>query len=402
MKVFFSLLIFIVIFSCTTQDGILESEKQKFGSLFITCNVDSAQIYLDQNPTGKFTSSTDSVLLDSVKAGAHSVQLQRECYETLEPESNIVIQAGKQARLYIEMKLLDSVSNLFISTTPDSALIFLDGLPRGYSPVFLNCVAAGEHSFEIRKGSYAPVTAIVTAIGGETDTLQQSLALQRTVLVEHFSSSTCVPCVTADEAISSFLQNNGVARVVSINYHTEIPAPGDPMYLAAKEDNDARMTYYKIFTNPIVWFDGVISELGTSNLDARLENAFQTRTIVLPKAAMEILHFKKSNDMVSGTIRVEALSELQNIKLQIAVVEKNVDYENPPGQNGQKHFFDVLRTFYPTPDGTLLSLPVDEKTFIQFSLPSASQWKTVQLEVIAFLQDQDTKEVLQAASTLYP
>lgn len=402
MKGLLSLFILLLIFSCTTQDGILESEQQKFGSLFITCNVDSAQIYLDQKPTGKYTSSKDSVLLDSVQAGTHSVQLQRECYETAEPEKNIVIQASSQTHLHFVMKLLDSVSNLFISTTPDSALIFLDGLPRGYSPVFLNCVAAGEHPLEIRKGSYAPVTAIVTAMGGKTDTLQQSLVLQRTVLVEHFSSSTCVPCVAADEAISDFLQNHGVAKTVSINYHTGIPAPGDPMYLAAKEDNDARMTYYKIFTNPIVWFDGVISELGTSSLEARLESAFQTRTIVPPKAAIEILHYKKSNDILSGTVRVEALSELQNIKLQIALVEKNVDYENSPGQNGQKHFFDVLRTFYPTPDGTLISLSIGEKYFIQFSIKPEEQWKVDQLQVVAFLQEQSTKEVLQAVSTLYP
>ncbi len=401
MKVILSLLIFLLLFSCTTQDGILKSEKQKFGSLFITCNVDSAQIFIDQIPTDKFTSSKNPVVLDSVQAGTHLVQLRRECCQTTEMENKVVIQANEQTRMNFEMRLLDSVSNLLISTTPDSALIFLDGLPQGISPVFISCLAAGEHLLEIRKGSYVPIFQEISAMGGRTDTVEQSLTLQRTVLVEHFSSSTCVPCVAADEAIETFLQSNSAADVVSINYHTEIPAPGDPMYLAAKAENDARISFYNIFTNPIVWFDGVISELGTSNLDARLENAFQTRTIVPPKAAMEILHFKV-NDIISGTVRIEALSDLQNTNLQIAVIEKNIDYANPPGQNGQKHFFDVLRTFYPTAEGTSVSLAAGEKTFMQFSVSPESQWKVDQLEVVAFLQDQATKEVLQAASTLYP
>ena len=49
----------------------------------------------------------------------------------------------------------------------------------------------------------------------------------RTTLIEEFTSATCKPCTTATPIINSVIKAKS-PRVVSIRYHLNFPAPGDP------------------------------------------------------------------------------------------------------------------------------------------------------------------------------
>jgi hypothetical protein len=198
---YYIFLILILLSACTTQDGMLQSSGPTFGSLSVISNADSALIFIDQNPTGKFTKSNTPVVFDSLTTGPHTVQLQLECYEADENNIVVTVEANKQTTVKMNMQLLETAANLFISTTPDSAVVVFDGLAYGKSPVSLECIPTGQHTVQLLKSNYAPQEVQVDLVGGKSDTIKAELALQRTVLLEHFSSSTCVPCVKADEAI---------------------------------------------------------------------------------------------------------------------------------------------------------------------------------------------------------
>ncbi|HQV33294.1 MAG TPA: PEGA domain-containing protein [Calditrichia bacterium] len=393
--------------ACRTLDGIPVGLAQEFGALLVSSNVDSARIFIDLNrrgdfaDTGKMTRIDEAVRLDSLPVGLHALRLQRSCYTTGQDEFEVAISAQGEANLNAPMQLLPDAAGLVLLSTPDSALVFLDGLPQGYTPLTLTCLDVGAHLVEFRKGSYAPDTMAVTLTGGALDTLSRPLSLQRTVLMEHFSSSTCIPCVEADEIIESVGLQAGPAAVAAIGYHTEIPSSGDPMFLAARADNDARIEYYNVFTNPIVYIDGLVPELGVTNLRNRLNEEIDIRAAINPPLTLEFFDYRVGADSLSGRIRLEALQPLSGAFLRVAIVEKNIDYQNPPGSNGQTHFIDVLRAFWPEPRGTSLTMNAGEKRFVPFAVPLNSAWISGQLEVVAFVQV-GSHEILQAASTQYP
>lgn len=394
------LLFFILLTACTTQDGMLQSSGPQFGSLAIISNADSAHIFIDQNPTGKYTIADTPIIIDSLTTGAHSVQLQLECYKADNNNVTVIIEADKKSTLQLNMQLLESAANLYISTTPDSAVVVFDGLVYGRSPVSLKCLPAGQHTLQLLKSNYSQKEMSLNLVGGRSDTIVTELALKRTVLMEHFSSSSCVPCVPADEIIEKVLNDAGPLNVVSINYHTEIPFPGDPMYLAAKDANDTRIAFYNVFSNPIAFLDGLISESGTSDLESRLTAGVAQRVLVTPAATIEVLNFKSGPLLVSGELDITALESFTAF-LFITLVENAIEYDQPPGHNGQKHFFDVFREFYPSPTGDLKTMVSGEKFKVPFNFNINEQWNYSQLKVVAFLQTSE-KEILQAASSAFP
>ena len=77
-------------------------------------------------------------------------------------------------------------------------------------------------------------------------------------------------------------------------------------------------------------------------------------------------------------------------------------YPQPPGINGQTRFFDVFRTFYQSVSGTMLNMTAGEVRHIPFRVARQSAWTFTEIEAVAFIQDNNNKEVLQAAWTLYP
>ena len=221
-------------------------------------------------------------------------------------------------------------------------------------------------------------------------------------MIEHFSSSTCVTCVTADKILETVLLETGFERITSLGYHTYFPAPGDPMYLEAKDANDARIEFYRLATNPAMYIDGVISELATFDLESRLKNAIEIRDLKAPAARLEIFEYVKNTGAITGRVRIEALDNLSDITLRIALIEKGREYHDAPGSNGQTRFIDVLRDFYPDAQGISVTLVAGRRQFVDFNFATRDNWPLDELEVIAFLQEATSKEVLQAVCTLYP
>jgi hypothetical protein len=71
---------------------------------------------------------------------------------------------------------------------------------------------------------------------------------KRYVLIEEFTSATCPPCVQASEKLNAMVRvENGL---ISVRYHMNWPAPGDPFNVANPTDNNARRQYYGVNSIP--------------------------------------------------------------------------------------------------------------------------------------------------------
>lgn len=395
------ILLLVILYSCTVEEGVPIAVEQNVGTLLIYANKDSAQIYLDGEFTGQMTSATEGVLLDNISAGIHVVQVVLEGFYA-DPDT-VEVRKGEQTVVTFTLVAVQLTGSLEVTTEPDSVYILLDHRFVGYSPLRLDNIPVGEHTLEFRKSNHLPGLQEVTVYADSMVSVHLPLTLIRSVLVEHFSNSDCVPCVEADSVLENLLIQLGEVAAISVGYHPPVPSSADPMYNEARADNDARKAYYNIFVAPTIYIDGVYPIGGTLNLRQRLQDAIGNRSVVAPPAMVEIFDFQVAATAITGRVRVEARQDFPpDVVLRIAIIEREVVYTTPPGVNGQVRFFDVFRGFHPSPEGISIALTAGEHRFINFSVPTNPIWHLDQIQVVAFLQQESTKEVLQAAWSVYP
>lgn len=223
------------------------------------------------------------------------------------------------------------------------------------------------------------------------------IAGDRTVLIERYTSSTCGPCASNNPQLDGWLATQDPYKVLGIAYHMSWPTPGnDPMYHYNTTDNDGRRNYYGINSIPQGRFEG------TSNLTSYSAGLFQSlydaRINVLSPLSLFITTQNIGSDSVEVTVQVycETALENSNVILQVAVMEKIIQYSSPPGTNGEMLFHDVMRKMLPGSGGTGMTLTPGQSRTVKLKYKIDPIWNPEQVKIMAFVQRNDTKEILQA------
>jgi hypothetical protein len=249
-------------------------------------------------------------------------------------------------------------------------------------------------------------------------------------LVELFTGAQCPPCVAADVAFDALAESHAGKDVVLLQYHLHIPGP-DPLTNA---DSEGRSRYYQVQGTPTVVINGKEGPpLGGFRPNAKDAYEKAARAIVEAqgeaspvKLALEAS--RKGDEIViraeaSGVKKPEAKKDDEKkdadkpeskVRLRFAVIEDVVRY---PGRNGQRFHHHVVRGLpggvegFPITEGSLkkevkvsladLRKGLDEylvaankrRPFLDDERPLEMK----NLKVAAFVQDDATKEVLQAA-----
>ena len=237
----------------------------------------------------------------------------------------------------------------------------------------------------------------------------------RIVLIENFTNSGNSNVVNgriAEKWESDFLRDNftGVGTdVIKINYHVGFPNL-DPLNDDEAADPSARALYYNINETPIARMDGgkdpqkkYFSDWGAG--------MYNIRTLQLAAAELRITAPTQSaNNGYEFQVVVKAKSDLikdENI-LHIAFVESSIAKSvlNSADQNliatGETVFDYVLKKMIPSALGTRLSTTILKGDSIKFGPfvwdPDLSKLYPASgdLALIAFVQNEKTKEILQA------
>lgn len=224
------------------------------------------------------------------------------------------------------------------------------------------------------------------------------IAGDRTVFIERYTSSTCGPCASNNPTLDNWLGTQDPYKVMGIAYHMSWPAPGtDPMYHHNTSDNDTRRNYYGINSIPQGRFEGTSSLLSPYS-SGQLQSLYDSRINVLSPVSIFLTTQNIGSDSVEVTVQVycETPLENSNVVLQIAVLEKLIQYPSPPGTNGESTFHDVMRKMLPNAAGTGMTLIPGQKITVKQKFWLNPAWNSEQVKVIAFVQRNDTKEILQS------
>ncbi len=231
-----------------------------------------------------------------------------------------------------------------------------------------------------------------------TCTFNITVAGDRTVLVERYTSSTCGPCGTNNPTVDAFISSLTEAQIMGISYHMNWPSPGnDPMYAYNVADNTTRRGYYGVNAIPQLQMDGTTT-LQPNYTVGGLMAAYNLRAGLLSPVTIIVRQSDLGTDsmLVNVTLYCETAISTPSVTLHVVIIEKLITYPSPPGTNGESVFHTVMRKMLPSGSGTQVDLTPGTRKDYEFRVKKDAIWIPGQVEAVAFVQ-MSNKEVLNSA-----
>lgn len=247
----------------------------------------------------------------------------------------------------------------------------------------------------------------------------------RTTLVELFTGAVCPPCVAADVATEAVEHSFPRSDVVVLRYHLHNPGP-DPL---ANTDTEAREAYYgeEVPGTPVVFIDGRAVQGnvgggygGSPEIYAKLAGLIAGAANRQPQASIDLAATVHGNVLRIGAKASPGDAASDDVRLRLVVAESQIDFaagngvlahemivrEMPGGAagiaavNGEFNFEQEV-PLTELRDRLESYLDQWEKNFSkEAGRPFTFTDRPVDLRkltVVAFLQNDATHEVLQAA-----
>ena len=167
------------------------------------------------------------------------------------------------------------------------------------------------------------------------------------------------------------------------------PGPGDPFYSYNPGENNARRSLYQVPYVPLIMIDGVAETYQFSTDSVR--NAVSLRREIPSPCTMEVSAFA-AGTTVHATARVTA-----EVALHGAVHHLFLALIHNEQQIGAVIYTHPFRDMEPDASGELFELDADSTFELVVEFPTESGWDLANMAVVAFIQDNSTREVLQAA-----
>ena len=237
------------------------------------------------------------------------------------------------------------------------------------------------------------LTVTLLKINGATDDDPENNVLSKTVsvniglteripMIEHFSASTCGPCVNVNNLMLQFTENNP-GKFTYTKYPEYYPGNGDPYYIP---EVNVRDNYYDVPWVPYVLLDGMPQDgaLTQEAFDAELEK----QTLAEIRGAFDV-----EGNRIIVTADLMAYAKLENVVAYVTVNEK-VTTGNV-GTNGETSFHHILMKMLPNASGNTITINAGEYERLEFDvdLSSTHVEEMNDLEVAVWLQQYSSKEV---------
>lgn len=270
----------------------------------------------------------------------------------------------------------------------------------------------------------------------------------RTVLAEFITGAGCIPCIPFDYSFEAALKDYSTKDLTLLVYHWHAPV-WDPL---GNYSADARVAYYDVKGAPTVFVDGKKFDAGDADAynggDGETDKFQQTfdalgkqinRELETAAAAELELKAEKRGQIVNVRVNADKFANVSDdLTLQVALVENEVSYS---GENGLRFQMMVVRALAGDNEKRSFGLKIDSTKANQFdyvfdvekiaaqnlnyydtfavektqefkerfggSVPEnlkvefkykKNQINPNNLSVVAFVQDNKTKKILQSAT----
>lgn len=212
--------------------------------------------------------------------------------------------------------------------------------------------------------------------------------IQRTPMIEHFSSPTCAPCVAVNEGML-LLTEKYSGKYTYTKYPLDYPFDGDPYFT---DECRIKKKYYNITGAPTIILDGnLYGNTFISNQD--FESQYDVPAYIDIKGAFDV---NLEDSLISVSIDILPLTDISQKKMFVSVNEKvttgNVAY------NGETQFRHIMMKMLPNAEGSDIDLTAGEIQHFDFSynLNETYVEELEDLEVSVWIQDYYTQEIFNS------
>ena len=268
--------------------------------------------------------------------------------------------------------------------------------------VTLASLATQQFSFAVPAsfipGSYNITVGITEVNGGDDDDPSNNVLekvinvalgeTQKIAMIEHFSSSTCGPCVSVNTGMSNLTnqaQNQG--KFTYTKYQMNWPGNGDPYYT---EEGGVRRQFYGVNAVPNVCLEG--TNLGATTMtQAQLDNAYNTPSFADVRGSFNV-------DGNNITVKVDFMAYYDMTVEKAFVTVNEKETHNNVGTNGETSFHHVFMKFLTSPSGDALNIPAGEYQHFEWTQNMAGTHveEMSDLEVSAWIQNIASHEVINS------
>ena len=268
--------------------------------------------------------------------------------------------------------------------------------------VTLASLATQQFSFAVPAsfipGSYNITVGITEVNGGDDDDPSNNVLekvinvalgeTQKIAMIEHFSSSTCGPCVSVNTGMSNLTnqaQNQG--KFTYTKYQMNWPGNGDPYYT---EEGGVRRQFYGVNAVPNVCLEG--TNLGATTMtQAQLDNAYNTPSFADVRGSFNV-------DGNNITVKVDFMAYYDMTVEKAFVTVNEKETHNNVGTNGETSFHHVFMKFLTSPSGDALNIPAGEYQHFEWTQNMAGTHveEMTDLEVSAWIQNIASHEVINS------
>ena len=216
--------------------------------------------------------------------------------------------------------------------------------------------------------------------------------VKKYVFIEHFTNTLCTICSSRNPAMFNTLSNYE-GDYHHIAYHPPAPYSACKFYQHNKVENAGRASYYNILGTPSIALNGVLQGGGSPLL--RVTKFEEQLNLTSP---IQVVVEETTGQDRQVTIRVITVGDAptQDLRIYAAVVEKEVQYNAPNGENLHHNVFrDMLSDL--EGDSFMAAISGQEMVFT-FNYSIDAEWVADETYVVAFVQDPSTLEVLNSGT----
>ncbi len=212
------------------------------------------------------------------------------------------------------------------------------------------------------------------------------------VIVEIGTGTWCQYCPGAALGADDLVENGCAVGVIEYHNGDEYSNPA----------SDARNSYYSVTGYPTAHFDGVLSYVGGSHTESMYPNylpLYQQRIAIQSSFTIGIYgEHTGSTYNITLQIHKAASTTSTNIKAHLVLTESDILCN----WQGQTQLNFVERAMVPDYNGTSVDFSNTDDITLELTFTMDTDWATNNCELVAFLQDDNSKECLQGAEVSIP
>ena len=209
---------------------------------------------------------------------------------------------------------------------------------------------------------------------------------QKIPMIEHFSSSTCGPCVEVNSIMHELTDANA-GKFTYVKYAMDWPAMGDPYY---NGDGAIKKAFYSVSAVPTIFFDGTTTVNGIitqEDIDSKISQP-------------SIANIRGSFNIDGNTIKVIAdfmsYIDMDDVSAFISINEKTTTGNT--GSNGETEFHHIMMKMLDDADGNELDIKAYEYQRFEFTydMSQTDVEDMNDLEVALWIQDKESKNIVNS------